>query len=100
MLMSMYSHIHSQQRICLLVILITRIKRIRYVCVTCSVISQVIDTPGILDHPLEERNTIEMQAITALAHLRGTVLFLVDLSESCGFPIEQQVCRFLLIAFD
>ena len=31
---------------------------------------QVVDTPGILDHSLEERNTIEMQAITALAHLR------------------------------
>ena len=31
---------------------------------------QVVDTPGILDHPLEDRNTIEMQAITALAHLR------------------------------
>ena len=40
---------------------------------------QIIDTPGILDHPLEERNTIEMQSITALAHLRAAVLFLIDI---------------------
>ena len=32
---------------------------------------QVLDTPGILDRPLEERNTIEMQSITAMAHLRA-----------------------------
>lgn len=51
---------------------------------------QVIDTPGILDHPLEERNTIEMQAITALAHLTCSVLYFMDTSEACGFTLEQQ----------
>eukprot|EP01121_Diplochlamys_sp_Union-15-3_P011918 TRINITY_DN34_c0_g1_i2.p1 TRINITY_DN34_c0_g1~~TRINITY_DN34_c0_g1_i2.p1 ORF type:complete len:571 (-),score=111.59 TRINITY_DN34_c0_g1_i2:146-1609(-) len=55
---------------------------------------QVIDTPGILDHPLEERNTIEMQSITALAHLRCCVLFFIDISEQCGYSISQQVSLF------
>ncbi|XP_069585804.1 GTP-binding protein 4 [Ranitomeya imitator] len=52
---------------------------------------QVVDTPGILDHPLEDRNTIEMQAITALAHLRAAVLYVMDVSEQCGHTIEQQL---------
>lgn len=55
---------------------------------------QVIDTPGILDHPLEERNTIEMQSITALAHLRAAILFFIDISETCGYSIAQQVSLF------
>ncbi|EGD82672.1 GTP binding protein 4 [Salpingoeca rosetta] len=55
---------------------------------------QVIDTPGILDHPLEQRNTIEMQAITALAHLRACVLYVMDLSQQCGFTVEQQFSLF------
>jgi len=55
---------------------------------------QVIDTPGILDHSLEERNTIEMQAINALAHLNATVLFFVDVSESCGYTIKKQAALF------
>ena len=52
---------------------------------------QVIDTPGVLDHPLEEMNTIEMQSITALAHLRSAVLYFMDLSEQCGYTVEAQV---------
>ena len=52
---------------------------------------QVVDTPGILDHALEERNTIEMQAITAMAHLRASILYIMDVSEQCGYSIEEQV---------
>lgn len=52
---------------------------------------QVVDTPGILDHPLEERNTIEMQAITALAHLRASILYILDISEQCGHSLPEQV---------
>ncbi|ESK88747.1 gtp binding protein nog1 [Moniliophthora roreri MCA 2997] len=51
---------------------------------------QVIDTPGILDHPLEEMNTIEMQSITALAHLKSCVMYFMDLSEQCGYTVEAQ----------
>jgi nucleolar GTP-binding protein len=55
---------------------------------------QVVDTPGILDRPLEERNTIEMQAITALAHLQCCVLYFLDISEQCGYPLDQQLRLF------
>lgn len=55
---------------------------------------QVVDTPGILDHSLEDRNTIEMQAITALAHLRAAVLYIMDVSEQCGQSLEQQIALF------
>ncbi|ERN14790.1 hypothetical protein AMTRI_Chr02g255320 [Amborella trichopoda] len=55
---------------------------------------QVIDTPGILDRPLEERNIIEMCSITALAHLRAAVLFFLDVSGSCGYSIAQQAALF------
>ena len=59
---------------------------------------QVIDTPGILDHSLEERNVIEMQAITALAHIRACILFFMDLSGQCGYSVEQQLSLFRSIS--
>lgn len=52
---------------------------------------QVLDTPGILDRPLEQRSEAEMQAITALAHLQSAVLYFLDLSGHCGFTVAQQV---------
>ncbi|XP_062213843.1 nucleolar GTP-binding protein 1-like [Phragmites australis] len=55
---------------------------------------QVIDTPGILDRPFEDRNIIEMCSITALAHLRAAVLFFLDISGSCGYSIAQPAALF------
>jgi nucleolar GTP-binding protein len=55
---------------------------------------QVMDTPGILDHSLEERNTIEMQAITALAHLKACIIYILDISEECGNSVTEQVSLF------
>lgn len=59
-------------------------------CAYCRyIVSHLIPT-GILDHELEKRNVIEMQAVTALAHLPCAVLFFVDVSEQCGYTLEQQ----------
>lgn len=55
---------------------------------------QAIDTPGILDHPLEEMNTIEMQSITAIAHLRSAIMYFMDLSEQCGYSVSAQMALF------
>ena len=49
-----------------------------------------MDTPGILDRPLEERNPIEMRALAAIEHLSGVLLFLIDPSETCGTPVDEQ----------
>lgn len=51
---------------------------------------QVMDTPGLLDRPLEERNPIELQAIAALEHLDGIFIYIFDPSESCGYTLETQ----------
>jgi len=52
---------------------------------------QIIDTPGLLDRPLSERNRIELQAILALKHLAKTIIFLIDPTSTCGYPLENQL---------
>lgn len=36
-------------------------------------------------------NTIEMQSITAIAHLRSAILYFMDLSEQCGYSVQAQI---------
>ena len=52
---------------------------------------QVIDTPGLLDRPLDERNEIELQAITALKHVGKVILFIIDPSGTCGYSLDKQM---------
>jgi nucleolar GTP-binding protein len=52
---------------------------------------QIIDTPGLLDRPEADRNDIERQAASALEHLGDAVVFIVDASEACGYPLSAQL---------
>jgi nucleolar GTP-binding protein len=51
---------------------------------------QVIDTPGLLDRELKDRNVIERQAIDALNHLADLIIFILDPTETCGYETERQ----------
>jgi len=51
---------------------------------------QFIDTPGVLDRPAAERSGIERQALTAMVNLASVILVILDASEQCGYPLEDQ----------
>lgn len=51
---------------------------------------QMVDTPGLLDRPMDDRNAIELQAIAAIQHVGSLCIFLMDISEKCGTSIEDQ----------
>jgi nucleolar GTP-binding protein len=52
---------------------------------------QIIDTPGLLDRPIHQRNNIEKQALAALVHLADTIVFVIDPSETCGYFLKDQL---------
>ncbi|MGA1820872.1 MAG: NOG1 family protein [Thermoplasmatota archaeon] len=52
---------------------------------------QIVDTPGLLDRPFENRNLIEKQAILALTLLTNTCVFIIDPTGHCGYPLEPQL---------
>jgi nucleolar GTP-binding protein len=55
---------------------------------------QIMDSPGILDRPLESRNNIEKQAILALRLISDFILFVFDPTPACGYSIESQINLF------
>jgi nucleolar GTP-binding protein len=52
---------------------------------------QIIDTPGLLDRPIEESNIMEKQAVLALRHLADLIIFILDPSETCGYTLDKQM---------
>ena len=50
---------------------------------------QVLDTPGLLDRA--DLNPIERKALAAIKHVAKAVVFIIDPTLACGFPLEQQV---------
>ncbi len=54
-----------------------------------------VDTPGLFDRPLEDRNQIELEAVAALDYLADLVLFVFDPTTFCGYQLEEQLALFL-----
>jgi nucleolar GTP-binding protein len=51
----------------------------------------LIDTPGILDRPMSERNPIEHRAVLAVKHLADALLFLIDPSPGKYYSLDEQL---------
>jgi len=52
---------------------------------------QVIDTPGILDRPMSQRNSIEKQAILALNTIATIIVFVFDPTAASGYDVTSQI---------
>ena len=51
----------------------------------------MVDTPGLLDRPMSERNNIEMQAIAALENIGDVLVFLIDSTANATTSLEEQM---------
>lgn len=51
---------------------------------------QVVDPPGLLDRPFSKRNWIEKQAISAVTNVADILVYIFDVSETCGYSVGEQ----------
>lgn len=49
-----------------------------------------IDTPGLLDRPLDKRNVIELKAVLALKYLADKTIYLIDPSPNSYYALDEQ----------
>ena len=54
---------------------------------------QVLDTPGTLNR-FNKMNSMEQQAYLAMDLLGNTIIYVFDLSETCGYPFKNQLRLF------
>jgi nucleolar GTP-binding protein len=57
---------------------------------------QIVDTPGILDRPINERNEIELRALAALKTLAAAIVFIFDFTQqeaiNAQLSLFNQIC--------
>ncbi len=53
--------------------------------------AQVVDTPGILDRPFDERNIIEKHSITTIKHISDIIVFMFDTTKDAELSLEEQM---------
>ena len=51
----------------------------------------LVDTPGILDRPIDKKNPIELKAVLAVKHLADTVLYMFDPSPQSYYSFDEQI---------
>ncbi len=51
---------------------------------------QIMDTPGLLDRPVEKMNRIEKKAMAAITKKADLLIYVFDVSETCGYSISYQ----------
>lgn len=60
---------------------------------------QVVDTPGILDRPLEEKNIIERKAMAALKTLATAIVFIFDFTQLDALTAQKNLLNQIISNF-